>query len=53
MVSTVALLAALVVVLCASVALWRASRRVLTVSQLKNISVSRQWLLQHQGSEER
>jgi hypothetical protein len=50
---TLTLLAALVVVILASVAIWRANTRVLSVgAALKDISVSRQWLLQHQGGDE-
>jgi hypothetical protein len=53
MVGTIALVAALVVILLAAFALWRLRRRVLTVGSLDDISVSRQWLLQHQASEDR
>jgi hypothetical protein len=48
MVSTIALVAAILVVLLTALVLWRVSRRPLTAGHLDDISVSRQWLLQHQ-----
>jgi len=48
MVSTVALVAGVVAILLTALALWRVSRRLLTAGHLDDISVSRQWLLQHQ-----
>lgn len=48
MVSTIALVVAALVVLLTSLALWRLSRRLLAAADLDAISVSRQWLLQHQ-----
>jgi hypothetical protein len=48
---TVALLAGLILSLGVVVLLWRATRRVMTFGDLKNFSVSRQWLIQHQGDD--
>jgi hypothetical protein len=48
MVSTIALVAAVLVILFTAFALWRLSRRLLTPGHLDDVSVSRQWLLQHQ-----
>jgi hypothetical protein len=48
MVSTIALGGAALVILLTALALWRVSRRLLTAGPLDEISVSRQWLLQHQ-----
>jgi hypothetical protein len=48
MVSTIALVAALLAVLFTALAVWRVTRRLLTAGHLEDISVSRQWLLQHQ-----
>jgi hypothetical protein len=49
MASTIALLAAVALTLVAAL-LWR-TRRVLTVGQLKDFAVSRQWLMQHQSDD--
>jgi hypothetical protein len=48
MVSTITLVAAVLAILLTALALWRLSRRLLTAGHLDDISVSRQWLLQHQ-----
>jgi hypothetical protein len=48
MVSTIALVAAVLALLLTALAVWRVSRRLLTAGHLDDISVSRQWLLQHQ-----
>jgi hypothetical protein len=48
MVSTIALVAAALVILLTALALWRVSRRLLTAGDLEDVSVSRRWLLQHQ-----
>ena len=48
MVSTIAVVAAVLAILLTALALWRVSRRLLTAGHLDDISVSRQWLLQHQ-----
>jgi hypothetical protein len=48
MVSTMAVAAAVLAVLFVALALWRVSRRLLTTEHLDDVSVSRQWLLQHQ-----
>jgi hypothetical protein len=48
MVSALALLFALVLTLCAVAVIYRASRRLLTVGRPNDVTVSRQWLLQHQ-----
>ena len=48
MLSTIALVAAVLAVLLVALALWRVSRRLLTTEHLDEVSVSRQWLLQHQ-----
>jgi hypothetical protein len=48
MVSAIALVAAVLVVLLTAFTLWRVSRRLLTAGHLDDVSVSRQWLLQHQ-----
>jgi hypothetical protein len=47
---TVALLAGLILFL-GVVLRWHAARRLRTFGDLKNVSVSRQWLIQHQGDE--
>ena len=51
MVSTIAVIGVLLATVLASIAIWRAARRPLSVGDLKDISVSRQWLLQHQGDD--
>jgi hypothetical protein len=54
MVSTIAVVAVLVATVLASLAslaIWRNTRRPLTVGDIKDISVSRQWLQQHQGDD--
>jgi hypothetical protein len=48
MVSTIALVGAVIAVLLTALAVWRVTRRLLTAGHLDDISVSRQWLLQHQ-----
>jgi hypothetical protein len=48
MVSTIALVAAALVILLTAFAWWRVRRRLLTAGDLDDVSVSRQWLLQHQ-----
>ena len=48
MVSTIVLVVAVLAILLTALALWRVSRRPLTAEHLDDISVSRQWLLQHQ-----
>jgi hypothetical protein len=55
MVSALALVTALVVILCVAFALWRASRRIVSVGAgaLEGVTVSRQWLLQHQSDDSR
>jgi hypothetical protein len=53
MVSTIAVVAVLIATVLASIAIWRTARRPLTVGDLKDISVSRQWLQQHQGDDRR
>jgi hypothetical protein len=51
MVSTIAVIGVLLATVLACIAIWRAARRPLSVGDLKDISVSRQWLLQHQGDD--
>jgi hypothetical protein len=51
MASTIALLAVVALLIVTTLLLWRGNRRVSTVGQLKNFSVSRQWLAQHQSDE--
>ena len=48
MVSAIALVAVVLAVLLTALAVWRVTRRLLTGAHLDDISVSRQWLLQHQ-----
>jgi hypothetical protein len=48
MVGTVALVAVVLAILLTALVLWRLSRRLLTAGHLDEISVSRQWRLQHQ-----
>jgi hypothetical protein len=50
MTSTVALIVALVLILGAGV-VWRATRRLSAVAFLKDVTVSRQWLIQHQADD--
>jgi hypothetical protein len=48
--TTVALVTGLILSLAAFF-LWRGTRRVSTISDLKNVTVSRQWLMEHQGDD--
>ena len=52
MVSTLTVIAACLLVVCASALIWRGTRRVLASDGLKDISVSREWLVQHQSDED-
>jgi hypothetical protein len=51
MVSTIAVIAVLIATVFASIVIWRTARRPLTAGNLKDISVSRQWLQQHHGDD--
>jgi hypothetical protein len=51
MVATIAILGVLLATVLASIVVWRTTRRPVTVGHLKNISVSRQWLLRHEGDD--
>jgi hypothetical protein len=46
--STIALLSFLLFALVAAWTVWRAARRLHTVGLLKDATVSRQWLVEHQ-----
>jgi hypothetical protein len=46
--ATIVVLAALVLTVYASVLIWRSSRRLTTAGNLKDVTVSREWLLHHQ-----
>jgi hypothetical protein len=55
MVSTFAFLAAVVLSAAAMMGLWRlwrATRRVLAIDPLRDVSVSREWLMHHQSPDE-
>jgi hypothetical protein len=51
MVSTIILFTVIAVMLLVTFAAWRMTRRLLTVGDMKDFSVSRQWLIEHQGDE--
>ncbi len=48
--TTLALVTGLILSLAAFL-IWRGARRVSTFSSLKNVTVSRQWLMEHQGDD--
>lgn len=51
MISVVAIVSALLLTIAAAAYFVRARRRHLSVSYLDNVSVSRQWLMQHQADD--
>jgi hypothetical protein len=51
MAGTIVLLAVIAVMVLVTFAVWRLTRRLLTVGDMKDFSVSRQWLIEHQGDE--
>jgi hypothetical protein len=48
MASTITILSAVVLTILAAVVVWIGRRRPSTVGPLKDVTVSRQWLIQHQ-----
>lgn len=48
---TLAIMGGLAIVVLATIVLWRSSRKVDTLGHLKGATVSRQWLMQHQGDD--
>jgi hypothetical protein len=51
MVGAIVLVTVLALTFLATIAGWRMTRRLLTVGDMKNFSVSRQWLLEHQSDD--
>lgn len=51
MAGTIVLFTVIAVMLLVMFAAWRLTRRLLTVGDIKDFSVSRQWLIEHQGDE--
>ena len=46
--ATIVFLAAFALTIYASVLIWRSSRRLSTAGSLKDVTVSREWLMHHQ-----
>jgi hypothetical protein len=51
MASTIVFLAAFALAIYASLLIWRSSRRLSPAGSLKDVTVSREWLLHHQAAE--